>query len=512
MSGTKNCPETPRQKMIGMMYLVLIAMMALNVSSEILNGFKLVDDSLHTSIVSIEDQNNRQYQEFYAMNERNSEKVEKWLNKALVLRTNANELFSYIHHFKVDMLKLADKSKADTLYARTIEKREDLNVATLYGLTQGNGKILKEKIESYRNLLVSLTDNELSKKEILNLFNTDDINNKSWEFAIFENMPVSAIVTILTKYQNDIRNTESKMIQYLKSRTDEGDLRVNQFNAFVVAESNYVLEGQEYRANIVLAAVDSTKKPAVFVNGNKLGTENIYRVIAGRSGEFEYSGYIELPIPGEATPQRFNFRQKYNVGKPAAIISNDDLNILYRGFDNNISISAPGIPTENLRINVTGGTSSPKGNGKFVIKPTANSVVIAVSGLISGRTINLGSNTYRVKQLPDPKPYALFRDANGNVKTVFDGSVHGPTFVAGNPSVTAGYGEDALVQANFTVTSFAIRAGRRTYASSGSRFSQEQIDFIRNLPSGTPVTIQRIRAIGPDGIERNLSAVAIEVL
>jgi gliding motility-associated protein GldM len=302
------------------------------------------------------------------------------------------------------------------------------------------------------------------------------------------------------------------MIQYLKSRTDEGDLRVNQFEPFVVPVSNYVLEGQEYRASILLAARDTTKKLNVFVNGNKLGEDNIYRVTASRSGEYKFSGYIELPIPGQEQPMKIPFNSEYTVGKPAAIISNDDLNILYRGFDNNISISAPGIPTENLRINVTGGTATPKGSGKYIIKPTANSVEIAVSGNVGGRTINLGSNTYRVKQLPDPKPYALFRDNNGNVRTVFDGSVHGPTFVAGNPSVTAGYGEDALVQANFTVTSFAIRAGRRTYPSNGARFSQEQIDFIRNLPSGTPVTIQRIRAVGPDGIERNLSAVAIEVL
>lgn len=124
----------------------------------------------------------------------------------------------------------------------------------------------------------------------------------------------------------------------------------------------------------------------------------------------------------------------------------------------------------------------------------------------------MGSNTYRVRQLPDPKPYAIYKDNNGNIRSVFDGSVHGPTFVAGNPTVTAGYGEDALVQANFTVKSFAIRIGRRTYNSNGPKFSQEQIDIINNLPSGTTLVIQRIMAVGPDGVQRNLSAVAIEIL
>jgi hypothetical protein len=124
----------------------------------------------------------------------------------------------------------------------------------------------------------------------------------------------------------------------------------------------------------------------------------------------------------------------------------------------------------------------------------------------------MGKNTYRVKQLPDPKPYAVYKDANGNTKSVFDGSVHGPTFVKGVPTVTAGYGEDALIQANFTVKSFSIKIGRRTYNSTSSKFTPDQINVVAGLPSGTMVTIQRIRAVGPDGIERNLSAVAIEIL
>lgn len=512
MSGTKNAPETPRQKMIGMMYLVLTAMLALNVSSEILNGFKLVDDSLHTSIQSIEEQNNRLYQEFRAMDEKNHEKVGDWLKKANQVRTEADALVSYLHDFKVAILKRADKEQADTLYARTIERKDDLEAAPFYALKQGNAAILKEKLDAYRSLLVNLTSDDALTQEAFSLiYNTEKINGKSWDIATFESMPVSAVITILSKYQTDVRNSEAKIIHYLKQRTDEGDARVNQFNAFVVAESNYVMEGQPYRANIYLAAMDTTKKPDVFIGGSRLQS-NLYTITPTRSGEYSYSGHIELPAMGGAQPQRFPFTAKYNVGKPAAIISNDDLNILYRGFDNSISISVPGIPTENLRLTINGGTATPRGSGRYSVKPTANSVELRVSGLINGRQVNLGGNTYRVKQLPDPKPYAVYKDANGNSQSVFDGSVHGPSFVAGNPTVTAGYGEDALVQANFSVRSFSIRIGRRTYNSDGPRFSSEQLDIIANMPSGTPVTIQRIRAVGPDGIDRNLSAVAIEVL
>ena len=512
MSGTKNAPETPRQKMIGMMYLVLTAMLALNVSSEILNGFQLVDDSLQTSIQSIEEQNQRMYREFRAMDEKNHEQVGEWLKKANLVRQQADELVNYLHGFKIAILKKADKENADTLYARAIDRKDDLEAASFYALKEGNAAIMKDKLEAYRDLLVKLTSDDSRMKEAFSLiYNTGNINGKPWDIATFESMPVSAVITILSKYQTDVRNAEAKMVQYLKERTDEGDARVNQFNAFVVAESNYVMEGQPYRAGIYLAAMDTTKKPDIFIGGSRL-QGNTYTVTPGRSGEYSYSGYIELPAMPGTEPQRFPFSAKYNVGKPAAIISNDDLNILYRGFDNSISISAPGIPTENLRLAIAGGTATARGNGKYIVKPTANSVEITVSGLINGREVNMGGNTYRVKQLPDPKPYAVYKDANGNLQSVFDGSVHGPSFVAGNPTVTAGYGEDALVQANFTVRSFAIRIGRRTYNSNGPRFSPEQIEVISNMPSGTPVTIQRIRAVGPDGLERNLSAVALEVL
>jgi gliding motility-associated protein GldM len=513
MSGSKNAPETPRQKMIGMLYLVLLGMLALNVSSEILNGFKMVDDSLHTSVQSMEEQNHRLYTEFRAMNEINPEKVGQWFDKAKLVRTEADELVRYLHQFKVDILKRADKEEADTLYARNVIRKDDVESPAFYALQQGNAAVLKDRLESYRKLLIDLSsDDERLSEAFGMIYNTEPINGKPWANANFENMPVSAVITILSKYQTDVRSSETKIVEYLKRRTDEGSVRVNEFSAFVVAESNYVMEGQPYRANIYLAAVDTTRRPLVFVGGSRL-QGNTYTAVPGRTGQFTYSGYIELPpVVSGADPQRLPFSSTYNVGKPAAIISNDDLNVLYRGFDNNISISVPGIATENLRLSITGGTADHQGNGRYIVRPTDNRVELSVTALVGGRSVELGGNTYRVRQLPDPRPYATFRDANGNQQSVFEGSVHGPSFVNGNPSVTAGYGDDALVQANFTVQSFVIRIGRRTYTSNGPRFSQEQLDVINTMPSGTPVTIQRIRAIGPDGMERNLSAVALEVL
>ncbi len=284
--------------MIGMMYLVLTAMLALNVSSEILNGFKLVDDSLRTSIESIEEQNQRLYQEFVAMKEKNPAKVQEWLNKAYQVRTQADSLVGYIHQFKVEILKRADKENADTLYAKTITRQDDLEAPTYFALKQGNAEVLKSKLERYEQLLVELTAGDSRMNQAFTvLFNTDKINDKPWDRATFESMPVSAVITILSKYQTDIRNSEAKIIQYLKQMTDEGDARVNQFNAFVVAESNYVMEGQPYKANIYLAAMDTTKKPVVFIGGSRLSSST-YTTTPGRSGDGQKPHPNQLGGPG----------------------------------------------------------------------------------------------------------------------------------------------------------------------------------------------------------------------
>ena len=240
MSGAKNCPETPRQKMIGMMYLVLTAMLALNVSSEILNGFTMVDNSLHSTIESSDMRNDDLYKDFEYIYKENPEKVGEWLNRANQIKKQSDELFQYIENFKVELVKIADKKKADPK-AREIEARDNLDAAGQYALVGGNAKVLRNKLKSYCDTLVSYSgNNEIKQKMYLNLFSTNSVKSKEsgemipWENAMFEMMPVSAVVTLLTKYQSDIRASESEIVQYLKGQTDASDFRVNKIEALVV--------------------------------------------------------------------------------------------------------------------------------------------------------------------------------------------------------------------------------------------------------------------------------------
>jgi gliding motility-associated protein GldM len=190
---------------------------------------------------------------------------------------------------------------------------------------------------------------------ILETFNTEDriVNGdpQSWETARFSSMPVSACITLLTKIQTDLRYTESEVVGYLKNQVDASDFRVNKITAAVIPVSSYVNRGDTYKARIILAAVDSTKRPKITVNGQVLEGED-YEVACPSTGSFDFSGVIELPR-GDGSIQPYEFASSYIVGEPTAIISADMMNVFYAGIQNPISASVPGVPAQNISLNIT---------------------------------------------------------------------------------------------------------------------------------------------------------------
>lgn len=511
MSGAKNCPETPRQRMIGMMYLVLTAMLALNVSSEILNGFTMVDNSLHTTIESSELRNNGLYADFKDLFDKNPAKVGEWLEKANAVKKQSDELTNYIENFKVQIVKLADRDEADPK-ARTIIARDNLDKAGEYALVKGNGKVLKKKIEDYRNMLVDLTKNNPQKQEIYkNIFSTN--RNKSgntWEAALFESMPVSAVVTLLTKYQSDVRAAEAEMVQFLKSQTDVSDFRVNKITALVVPNSRYVIKGGKYSAQIVLSAVDSTKKPDYFIGGTRL-KNGLYDVTCGKTGSFNYSGYINL-AGNDGMVRSYPFKSDYIVGEPSATISNEDLNVVYRGIDNRFSISVPGVASENVSIRINGATFSKTGNGKYIIRPTKDGEIqISVYGKVDGKELQMGAATYRVKYLPDPKSFLQYTDAGGVQRQIFEGTLTKRILMSSGVSIVASYGQDELIKANFTVTSFTMQTVFGMINTNGSKFNSRQLSDIERLEGGDIITFKNIKAVGPDGKVRSPGLIQVTI-
>ena len=174
MGGAKNCPETPRQKMIGMMYLVLTAMLALNVSTDILNGFTMVDDSLHNSVDAANNRNSKMYRDFEEATQQNPEKMQEWYNRAEELRHRADSLYNYLQEFKTQIVVLADGQKlVDERIAngidptREIQGKDNRDVAGQYAIVEGNGAVLRDMIAMYRDYIVELAE---KKPELANEF------------------------------------------------------------------------------------------------------------------------------------------------------------------------------------------------------------------------------------------------------------------------------------------------------------------------------------------------------
>jgi len=513
MSGATNCPETPRQKMIGMMYLVLTAMLALNVSTNVLDAFEKVDESLHVTLDNTEEQNASQYRRFERAYAENPAKVGQLYIQADSLRKASDELFNYIQNFKVEVAKLVDGPEAYDSTARKIINKSDFDKPGQYAMVEWdkddpskhNGQVLREKIEAYKLTLMDVQHwSERARNgkpaQILNgIFNTSKgVNNDGdsipWEMSVFEGMPAGACMAILTKYQNDIRAYENRTLTRLYQRITANDFTANDIRAYVIPKSSYVIRGDQYEAQIILAATDSTARPKYSVGGVELGEDGIYRCTASGSGVQTYTGFVRYK-QGRDTIE-MPFESSFVVGEPSASVMNEDLNIIYRDFDNRYVVSAPGMTDNQLKVNVVG--ADVHRQGKFYIlrpKADAKQVKVTVLADMNGRTATMGEKVFKVQKLPQPMPYFI-----DNGKQV-DASKTARKNLNKNTVLEIGYGEDGLLEVPFEITSFDTYILRKTGKSSGNKFSAAQLKQIGQLKSGDLVLVQNIKYRTKGGAE-----------
>ena len=517
MSGATNCPETPRQKMIGMMYLVLTAMLALNVSAAILNGYTQVDESLHATIETMEQSNAETYATFKAALDKNAEKTQEWYDKAMEVQRVSNEFFAYVQKFKDDMVLMVDGDKAK-MNAKVSElgKQDDTNIPQQYAINEGNAKVLKDKLNAYCSFLMNIAGENATmlNAELKATFATNDGVNAEgepivWENVLFHEMPMCAVITILSKIQSDVRHCEGKVVQHLLDATDAGDLRVNKFNAYVIPSADYVVKGTKYTAQVILAALDSTQTPEYYVNGQKLKSNGVYEVIANTVGVQKIKGEIAY-MDQQGEIQRLPFEREYTVGEPTATISNMDLNIMYRGYDNPFSISVPGVSSHALQVKCASAAIKPQGNGMWVIVPTdkaPDKLTIEVYADMGGSPLLMGSHVYRVKNLPKPNAYFEIDGVPTEETRLPRAKLIDP-----KNKIVASYGADGLVQAKFDIVSFQVKLPTgASMAVKGDRFDARTLAAIKKLQQGSSLNIMYIKAKGPDGKEIQLRGLPIEL-
>lgn len=295
------------------------------------------------------------------------------------------------------------------------------------------------------------------------------------------------------------------------------DIRVNSLNAFVIPNSQTIVRGDKFSARIVMAAVDTTQTPDIFIGNRKMDLkDNVYEMVCGKTGDFTLAGYIET-VNGSGDRIRRDFSQKYTVVDPSATVSADLMNMLYAGYNNPISVSVPGVPLNKVQATMSGGgTLQPVGPGRYIARPSqvGKDVTITVTSTNTGRPQQMGQFTFRVRKLPDPTPYIALKDEQGNPTRYKGGALSKSNLMA-----AGGIGaaiDDGILDIGFKVlefeTVFFDNMGNAVpMVSQGDSFSARQKDTFRKLTRNRRFYISRITAVGPDGIQRKLTT-SMEVI
>lgn len=504
----KKRPVSPRQKMINLMYVVLMAMLALNVSTEVLEGFSIVEESLHRTTNNASSENEALYGDFEAQMKSNPQKVKAWFDKATAVKRMSDSLFNFAQELKVAIVKEADGEDGDVM---NIKRKDDLEAANQVMLApgKGQGKKLFDAINSFRERILTMVTDERQKAIIASNLTTTLPKNartmgKNWQEYMFEDMPVAAVVTMLTKLQSDVRYAEGEVLHTLVANIDMKDIRVNKLSAFVIPNSQTIVRGDKFSAQIVMAAVDTTQKPQIYIGGRQVNLRNnTYEIMTSRTGDFNLTGYITMHN-GNGDVIRRDFSQKYTVVDPSATVSADLMNVLYAGYNNPISISIPGVPLNKVSATMSGGVLQPVGPGKYIARPSAvgKDVTINVMSLQSGTARSVGGFTFKVRKLPDPTPYIQIGDNRFRTGGLAKASLMSAD------GIKAAI-DDGLLDIPFRVLSFEAvfydnMGNAVPMVSDGASFSQRQRDTFRRLSRNKRFYITRISAVGPDGINRTL--------
>ena len=490
------------------MYLVLTALLALNVSKDILKAFQKVEGSLSTAVENIAVQNNLMYSEFQKAADNNPIKVGEWKDLAFNIKDDASELRQYIGDLK------------DTLILRTGGYDEEGALVGMDNLEKvanemlkkpQKGALLKAEIQAYKEYMLNIkgvSDNTDLTALIENTFVLDDISKtETWEKDRFDHYPLIAVLTFLTQLQGDVVNIESKVVDYLRSNIGADDMKFSTVAAQVISPKNYVMEGDSFKASISIAAYDDTQTPIiivtdVFINDTlpdfskadtipvALDGRGMYSIPARGIGVQKRAAKIFLTT--ESGVKEYTEIFEYQVAKPMAVVSPTKMNVFYRGVPNPIEVSVPGYSPEDLSVsgsNVTLKRIKPgqyeatvrdkaKGDAKITVK--ANNRTI-------GKPIE-----FRLKRIPSPTA-----SINGKKEGVMS---------KGKLSKAQGIAASLTnfpFDLKYTVESYDVRLTDGEYTKTikvkGNKFTTEVKEKILKLKPGSDISFTNIRAKGPDG-------------
>jgi gliding motility-associated protein GldM len=505
--------------MINIMYLVLTALLALNVSAEILNAFKTVDRSLITATGIAEQKNKDIFKSFQKKIEdpKTKEKAEIWFPKAEKAKKLADDISAYIDALKLELKK---ESGLKTIEGKEEFKEDDLEAATRLFVSnppegKGKGKEFFDKLNNFKKQLMEI-DPDIAKEVGPNLpldLSIPKSNNKpgkndaeSWALNYFHMTPTIAAITILSKFQNDIKNSEAQVVEYCHKEIGEVEIIYDAFQAFAQSNTQYAMPGEELVITAGIGAFSKAAKPTVTVDGNNVplkedGSAEYKTTISGGAGNYTKKVRISFLKP-DGTTSTVEKEVKYTVGVPSGlVISTDKTRVFYQGLENPLSIIGGG-GDEKINVSITGaGVSSSKaGPGLYNVKcdQLGTATVVASDGKNSQKI------TIPIKKVPDPQaqiggksggPFDAnaFRVQKGVAAVLKDFVFEGVKYdVVGYTVVFTGKGFEEIQVAE----------------NQGAYFGAEAMGYIKRCQAGSTIIIDEIKVVGPGGtrkLEGNLS-------
>ncbi|OFX88285.1 MAG: hypothetical protein A2W99_10660 [Bacteroidetes bacterium GWF2_33_16] len=536
--------------MIGMMYLVLTAMLALNVSAEVLEAFGVVDEGIRKTTANFSEKNGILYDNFNEQFALNETKVKPWKEKADEVHKRSDELYEYIQQVKRDIViangQAREKGESKTAITEDgdIENeklvgKDKVDIASnilIGGNNDGKAYDLREKIKEYKEYLISLVDEKNTRllHSLESSLGTEnpppapDGTQREWEVKYFESMPLAAVMPLLSKFQADVRNSESEIVQYLLEQIDAGSLKVNKLEATVIPNSSYILRGNPYKADVFLSALDTTSPPIVYIGQydsikledgsfdyrmvgrydslDIVNGKGRYDVMGSRIGKTDWGGIIKVLGPDGSYIKK-SFKQSFTVAEPNLVVSPVKMNVFYVGVDNPVKISVPGISGDKIEPSITNAKLRKTGDGEYIVNAIrpGNSLV-SVTAIIDGQRRSMGTVDFRVKPLPDPVVKVANKQGGKIEKNILNAQ-------AGVFAVM----ENFDFELEFKIIEFSVSTTDKggytiQQKTTGNKFTQAQYNLLKDIRRGQRVNIEDVKAVGPDGSVRNLPPIVFEII
>lgn len=498
------------------MYLVLTALLALNVSSEILNAFKTVNKSLENSNVAIDGKNKTLFDSFKELLSKNETKdsAAVWAPKAQQAQALADGVTTYLEDLKLQ-LKKAGKLKIEN--GKEVFALDNLDAATklfVEGPGKKNGEELEQKLKDFKNQLLAI-DPRISQ-EFENSLPLDlsipesksELGKKDWAFSYFHMTPIIASITILSKFENDVKNSEAQVVEFCHKQIGAVKIVYDKFQAIASQSSEYLMPDQELTITGGVGAFSSAAQPTVSVDGSTvaLNADGVaeYKTKVGGPGSYTKKVSITFKKPnGELST--LDKEIKYTVGSPTgASVSADATKIFYIGLPNPITVSGGTKGDEATQVSIDNGNLTKTAAGKYevtVSSGTESNVTVTVEGK---------STPFKFRVKPIPDPVAMVGRSKG-------GKISANEFKS-QQGLRADLENFIFEGVKYNIVSYTLYATGKGFTenpgiaqNSGAAFGAEARRIIDRCVNGTTVTFDDIKAVGPDGRTRNLPLIGFNL-